>query len=626
MTERLGPDEQRKLAALARAGDLGARDKLVAANMGFVWQVARSYARKYASEGLQAEDLVSEGVMGVMHAVGKFEPERGVAFLTYASQWVRSYVARAALHERAPYGGNEAAIRHVASGKLQREREALLRGGATEEGAVETLVREHKLGAPVVRAVLSLRRAVVSIDAPAGDDEGPSWHDRLADDSASPEERLDAERTRAQLRDALGALGRGDARFEKILEGRLLAEEPRTLQEIGDELGLSKERVRQLEVALLKRIGRYVRARGRPTSALRLASGEVVRLVDLAARSGRSESNIRNRLARGMAPDEAAFGRRRAPQTKFDLRLFGERVSVAALARTAHLSDVAVRRRLHHGMTPEEVVTIPVRAAPKGRRVDLLGEGVTVRHLARLARVSTSTVRRHLGRGRSPAEIVAEPRARPGESMVGRVFGRMTVSGQRGRWCQCRCSCGAERTVARHDLLRGKVVSCGCLRRDRARLSLRRGVDLTGRVFGRLRVVGERILRRPGGHAERAWDCECSCGGEIMSVRTGSLVRGATRSCGCLRRRGAPARLQLAADSGLSLSTVYRRVRGVCGDAPSALARLKPGPKRGSTLHRYTLHGRRITLAEISELAGLSVKTVVEKLRGQTVEQLVGQG
>ena len=86
--------EQLSLAVRAQAGDVEARDALVAANMAFVWGMAHRYAR--GSVILEPGDLASEGAMGIMHAIEKFDASRGVLFMTYAGPWVRSYIARAA--------------------------------------------------------------------------------------------------------------------------------------------------------------------------------------------------------------------------------------------------------------------------------------------------------------------------------------------------------------------------------------------------------------------------------------------------------------------------------------------------------------------------------------------------
>jgi hypothetical protein len=122
--------------------------------------------------------------------------------------------------------------------------------------------------------------------------------------------------------------------------------------------------------------------------------------------------------------------------------------------------------------------------------------------------------------------------------MIGEVFHKLTVIGEASkkgksrRWL-CRCDCGCISTVHSHSLTSGRTKSCGCSRRERAAMiNPNRSGDLSGKNYGRLTVLSPAPRSK---HGEISWTCLCSCGGEVV-VRGGSLLRGMTKSCGCLAK------------------------------------------------------------------------------------------
>lgn len=234
-------------------GDPGAARRLVDANLRFVVRVALGY-RRY---GVPLPDLIQEGNLGLIQAVERFDPTRGIRLISYAVWWIRAYIQSAVLRSWSVVRVGTTHTQRRLFYRLPSEAAAAVAGGGTAGGAEELAER---LGVPP-REVRDMQRRLagrdVSLDAPVDDDRGFSPMDRLADGGQDPEtEAADAQdraARRDRLRDALGCL---PARERAIVEQRHLAEEPRTLAQLGEDLGLSRERVRQLECAALVKLRR----------------------------------------------------------------------------------------------------------------------------------------------------------------------------------------------------------------------------------------------------------------------------------------------------------------------------------------------------------------------------------
>ena len=258
-------------AALARAwrdsGDKAALHRLVTAYM----RLAISMAAKYRRYGASMSDLTQEAAIGLMKAAEKFDPDRGFRFSTYAVWWIKAqlqdYVMRNWSLVRT--GSTTAQkslffnLRRVEA-KLRREAAAM---GQTLEGADLRVAVAAELGVSLAEVAMMEGRLAgsdASLNATqAADEDGREWIDVLEDDGAQAAElfetKHDADALSAQLNRALGVL---NERERLIVRARQLAEEPRTLESLGQELRLSKERIRQLEAAAYTKLRRTLEAEG----------------------------------------------------------------------------------------------------------------------------------------------------------------------------------------------------------------------------------------------------------------------------------------------------------------------------------------------------------------------------
>ncbi|MGZ3422384.1 MAG: sigma-70 family RNA polymerase sigma factor [Polyangiales bacterium] len=229
------------------SGDTKAAEKLIRANLKYVVAIAISY-RRY---GLRLGDLVSEGNLGLMMALRKFDPDRGVRFVTYAAYWSRAYILNFVIKSWSLVGGGSGPLRSKMFFKLRRERAMVANviGEGNEEQAMTMLA--ERIGETVERTKELTRRLEardVSLDVPAHEEGRVSLLDGLQDGSANQEDRFMAAERRDALKGALsGAVASLDDRERFIVEQRLMAEEETSLAEIGRQLGVSRERARQLE-------------------------------------------------------------------------------------------------------------------------------------------------------------------------------------------------------------------------------------------------------------------------------------------------------------------------------------------------------------------------------------------
>jgi len=242
--------EERALAARARAGDEAAAGRLVNSHMGFVVHIARRYRRF----GLPLNDLVQEGTIGLIHAVRRFDPGRNVRLGTYAAWWIRAhiqaYVVRSWSLVRLSTGTAQRALFF----RLRRMM-ADLKGGAEQlsEDVLRPLAEKFKVP---MREVLALARRGFdrSLDAAsAGETKAPAAE--LADPAPNPEEQVAAA---SQQRWRQGLIARAmkalSQRERAIIAGRYLAELAKTRDALARELGISAERVRQLEQKALAKL------------------------------------------------------------------------------------------------------------------------------------------------------------------------------------------------------------------------------------------------------------------------------------------------------------------------------------------------------------------------------------
>jgi len=268
----LQPQEEYMLAKRYQEhADTGAAHKLVTSHLRLVAKIAMGY-RGY---GLPIGEVISEGNVGLMQAVKKFEPERGFRLATYAMWWIKAaiqeYILRSWSLVKMGTTANQKRLffnlRKV-KGKIQ----ALDDGDLKPEQIAEIA---HRLNVSEAEVVSMNRRLSgdASLNAPIRASEGESgeWQDWLVDEHNSQEEMLieqdELESRRAMLAGAMGVL---NDRERRIFEARRLAEEPMTLEELSAEFDISRERVRQIEVRAFEKVQDAVKAAAkRQTQALR---------------------------------------------------------------------------------------------------------------------------------------------------------------------------------------------------------------------------------------------------------------------------------------------------------------------------------------------------------------------
>jgi RNA polymerase sigma-32 factor len=256
----LTPEEEQTLTRkYVETQDVATAAKLVTSNLRLVVKLAYEYRRAYKN----IMDLVQEGNIGLMQAVKRYDPYRGVKLSSYAAWWIRAYILRFILNNwRLVKLGTTQAQRKLFF-NLNKEKDKLRAMGIDPEPALiaERLGVEEK---EVVDMDRRLSSGEASLDAPIGDGEGRSVSrmELLPSQNQGPEADLERSELDALVKEHLGE-------FRKALKGkdviifdkRMSAEEPLTLQQLGDEFGISRERVRQLEARLTMRLRDYLKQR-----------------------------------------------------------------------------------------------------------------------------------------------------------------------------------------------------------------------------------------------------------------------------------------------------------------------------------------------------------------------------
>jgi len=208
--KQLTREQEYELSGRARKGDEFAKNELARANLPFVVSVAR----KFAHRGHRLDDLVQEGNVGLMKAIEHFDSKKNVRFATYAVWWIRAYITR-----------------------YLKDNRSQVRGG------------EHE----------RVNMSDFSLDAPIGDEEDSSYMERLEDGGATPDQTYIAMERDEEVSEALQRVKKriGDLGWD-ILQERLTQDKPRTLEELGARWGVSRERVRQVELKTKTFLARYL--------------------------------------------------------------------------------------------------------------------------------------------------------------------------------------------------------------------------------------------------------------------------------------------------------------------------------------------------------------------------------
>jgi RNA polymerase sigma-32 factor len=258
----LEPQEEYMLAKSWREhGDRDAAHRLVTSHLRLVAKIAMGY-RGY---GLPISEVISEGNVGLMQAVKRFEPEKGFRLATYAMWWIKASIQEYILRSWSLVKMGTTANQKKLFFNLRKAKSKI---SALEEGDMrpdQVALIAKRLGVPE-QDVIEMNRRLggdASLNAPIRDDgEAGEWQDWLVDDTASQETRLVAEEqadNRHQaLRDAMSVL---NERERRIFEARRLAEDPITLEDLADEFGVSRERVRQIEVRAFEKVQKAVKNR-----------------------------------------------------------------------------------------------------------------------------------------------------------------------------------------------------------------------------------------------------------------------------------------------------------------------------------------------------------------------------
>ena len=210
--KQLTREEEYDLSRRAKKGDEQARALLARSNLPFVVSVAK----KFAHRGARLDDLVQEGNVGLMKAIEHFDPKKNVRFATYAVWWIRAYITR-----------------------YLKDNRSQVRGGESERMSMHDF----------------------SLDAPLDDESEMTYLDRIEDHSPAPDETYLSQEKNSEVQEALVKVRKriGDLGWD-ILQERLTQDKPRTLEELGQRWGVSRERVRQVELKTKHFLARYLSA------------------------------------------------------------------------------------------------------------------------------------------------------------------------------------------------------------------------------------------------------------------------------------------------------------------------------------------------------------------------------
>lgn len=245
----LSHEEQAELALEAKKGNKAARDKIVNANLRFVINVAK----KYQNHGLDLIDLISEGNIGLLTAVEKFDPSKGYHFISYAVWWIRQSILKAVCEKsrpiRLPLNKANELVR------IEHAKKAVA-GKKTEQQEYEEIASMLNMDASHVRDMLNISREMISLDAEvSGSDDSHSQVADFQEDTnyAKPEDAAITESLNEEIDSVLKTLKPNEEKVIRMRYG-LSGYKPMSLKEVGDSCNLTKERIRQIEKHAIVRL------------------------------------------------------------------------------------------------------------------------------------------------------------------------------------------------------------------------------------------------------------------------------------------------------------------------------------------------------------------------------------
>ncbi len=251
----LTPEQEIEYAKKAKAGDMKARNAIVNANLRFVISVAK----KYLKSGLEFEDLISEGNIGLLTAIDKFDVNKGYKFISYAVWWIRQSILKA-------IGEKSRAIR-LPSNKANElvqidQAKKLVSGNKTEEQEITEIAQMLNMDSSYVREMINLSKEMISLDAETKGGEGTTTVGEFVEDTISekPEEKAMNDAMKSEINSVLDTLKPNESKVIQLRYG-LNGHKAMSLKEAGDVCNLTKERVRQIEKHAIVRMQHPTRTR-----------------------------------------------------------------------------------------------------------------------------------------------------------------------------------------------------------------------------------------------------------------------------------------------------------------------------------------------------------------------------